>query len=40
VATARNAGVPVWMVPYGYNMGQPIAASSPDRIVATIGAIE
>ena len=40
VATARNAGVPVWVVPYGYNMGQPIAASAPDRIVATIGAIE
>jgi phosphoglycolate phosphatase len=40
VATARNAGVPVWVVPYGYNMGQPIADSGPDRIIATIGAIE
>ena len=40
VATARNAGVPVWVVPYGYNMGHPIAASAPDRIIATIGAIE
>ncbi len=40
VATARNAGVPVWVVPYGYNMGQPIAASEPDRTIATIGAIE
>jgi phosphoglycolate phosphatase len=40
VATARNAGVPVWVVPYGYNMGQPISASAPDRIVATIGAID
>jgi phosphoglycolate phosphatase len=40
VATARNAGVPVWVVPYGYNMGQQIAASAPDRIIATIGAIE
>ncbi len=40
VATARNAGVPVWVVPYGYNMGQPIAASAPDRTIATIGAIE
>ena len=39
VATARNAGVPVWVVPYGYNMGQPIAASAPDRIIATMAAI-
>ena len=34
VATARNAGVAVWAVPYGYNMGQPIEACAPDRIVA------
>jgi phosphoglycolate phosphatase len=40
VATARNAGVPVWAVPYGYNMGQAIAASAPDRLIATIGAIQ
>ena len=40
VATARNAAVAVWAVPYGYNMGQPIEASAPDRIIATIGAIE
>jgi phosphoglycolate phosphatase len=39
VATARNAGVAVWAVPYGYNMGQPIAASAPDRLIATIGEI-
>jgi phosphoglycolate phosphatase len=39
VATARNAGVPVWALPYGYNMGQPIAASSPDRLIATIAEI-
>ena len=40
VATARNAAVPVWAVPYGYNMGQPIAASAPDRLIATIAEIE
>lgn len=40
VATARNAGVPVWAVPYGYNMGQPIAASAPDRLIATIAEID
>lgn len=39
VATARNAGVPVWVVPYGYNMGQQIATCGPDRVIATIGAI-
>ncbi len=40
VATARNAGVPVWALPYGYNMGQPIAASAPDRLIATIAEID
>ncbi|MFC5499954.1 HAD-IA family hydrolase [Caenimonas terrae] len=34
VATARNAGVAVWAVTYGYNMGQPIAAARPDRLLA------
>ncbi len=33
VATARAAGVPVWMLHYGYNMGQPIEACAPDRII-------
>lgn len=33
VATARNAGVPVWALPYGYNMGQPIEACGPDRVI-------
>jgi len=33
VQTARNAGVVVWVVPYGYNMGLPIEASQPDRII-------
>lgn len=39
VATARNAGVPVWLLPYGYNMGQPIEACSPDRIIADCSAL-
>ena len=34
VATARNAGVAVWALPYGYNMGQPIEACAPDRVIA------
>lgn len=33
VQTARNAGLPVWVLPYGYNMGQPIARSQPDRVL-------
>ncbi len=33
VASARNAGVPVWALPYGYNMGQPIEACEPDRVI-------
>ncbi|APW47382.1 HAD-IA family hydrolase [Rhodoferax antarcticus] len=36
VATARAAGVPVWMLPYGYNMGEPIAACAPDRVIQDI----
>jgi len=34
VATARNANVTVWALPYGYNMGQPIEACAPDRVIA------
>ena len=34
VAAARRAGVPVWVLPYGYNMGQPIEDSQPDRVLA------
>ena len=39
VATARNAGLAVWVLPYGYNMGQTIEASAPDRVIADIGAL-
>ena len=34
VATARNAGIAVWALPYGYNMGEPIEACKPDRVIA------
>jgi phosphoglycolate phosphatase len=37
VAGARNAGVTVWAVPGGYNQGQPIAASKPDRMLRDLG---
>ena len=36
VETARNAGVPAWVVPYGYNAGEPIEAASPHRIFADL----
>jgi phosphoglycolate phosphatase len=39
VATARNAGIPVWAVPYGYNMGVPVAVSGPNRIIGDISAL-
>ena len=39
VATARNAGIDVWALPYGYNMGQPIEASAPDRVIADCSAL-
>ncbi len=36
VTTARAAGVVCWVVPYGYNLGKPIADAMPDRIVQDI----
>ena len=33
-ATARQAGIPVWLLPYGYNMGEPVTACRPDRVIA------
>lgn len=36
VMAARNAGVAAWAVPYGYNAGQPIEASQPDRVFASL----
>jgi phosphoglycolate phosphatase len=39
VATARNAGVPVWALPYGYNMGQPIETCKPDRVIQDFSAL-
>ena len=37
IATARAAGVAVWAVPYGYNMGQAIADNMPDRLIPDFG---
>jgi phosphoglycolate phosphatase len=35
-AAARAAGCPVWLVPYGYNAGEPVQAVDCDAIVATL----
>ncbi|MBW0168628.1 MAG: phosphoglycolate phosphatase [Hydrogenophaga sp.] len=39
VATARNAGIAVWALTYGYNMGQPIEQSHPNRVIADLSAL-
>lgn len=38
-ATARASGVPVWLLPYGYNMGQNVEACAPDRVITDISAL-
>jgi len=35
-ATAKNAGVKVWLLTYGYNMHQPVEACAPDRVINNI----
>lgn len=39
VAAARNAQVPVWALSYGYNGGQPIHASRPERVIDGLAAL-
>jgi phosphoglycolate phosphatase len=39
VATARNAGVAVWALPYGYNMGETIESCNPDRVIDDCSAL-
>lgn len=36
---ARAAGVPVWLVPYGYNEGAPVQAEDCDGIVAGLSEV-
>ena len=38
-ATARNAGVPVWLLPYGYNMGESVYSCAPDRVIDDFSAL-
>lgn len=40
VATARHAGVAVWVLPYGYNMGQPIETCGADRVMGGFGELQ
>ncbi|MSQ57175.1 MAG: hypothetical protein EXR35_06595 [Limnohabitans sp.] len=37
--TARNVGVPVWLLPYGYNMGQTVEDACPDRVIESFLAL-
>jgi phosphoglycolate phosphatase len=39
VATARNGGIAVWALPYGYNMGEPIESCQPDRVIPDFSAL-
>lgn len=39
VATARNGGIAVWALPYGYNMGEPIESCLPDRVIPDLSAL-
>ncbi|MGE0097546.1 MAG: HAD-IA family hydrolase [Hydrogenophaga sp.] len=39
VATARNAGIAVWALAHGYNMGQPIEDSRPNRVISDFSAL-
>ncbi len=39
VATARHAGMAVWVLPYGYNMGEPIEACAPDRVISDVSCL-
>ena len=35
-ATARHAGITGWLLPWGYNGGEPVQACSPDRVIADL----
>ena len=39
VEAARNTGIAAWVVSFGYNAGEPIAASLPDQLFDTLPAI-
>jgi phosphoglycolate phosphatase len=40
VQTARNAGIPVWVVPWGYARGEPVERWGADRVIAGFEALQ
>jgi phosphoglycolate phosphatase len=36
---ARNAGVACWLLPHGYNAGEPIERARPDRVFPDLGLV-
>ncbi len=39
IATAKNAGVTCWVVPYGYNAGRDIAMAGADKMIDSISKV-
>lgn len=39
VETSRNAGLPAWVLPHGYNAGVPVADARPDRLFDDLSAV-
>jgi phosphoglycolate phosphatase len=37
IATAKNANVTCWVVPYGYNAGRDIREEKPDKLIGNLG---
>ena len=40
IKAAQNAKIECWAVPYGYNSGEPIESSNPDKMIKTLKDIE
>jgi phosphoglycolate phosphatase len=40
IKTAQNAKIECWAVPYGYNSGEPIENSNPNKMIKTLKDIE
>lgn len=39
IATAKNAGITCWVVPYGYNAGRDITQANPDKVIDSISQV-
>ena len=40
IKSAQNADIECWAVPYGYNSGEPIENSNPDKMIKTLKDVE